>query len=280
MLHAQKVSEGHVTKLSKNEATTRLTKQVGSIESLRNEVLYSPHFKKWLRDTQVAIEHIFGSDSRHVKDFNGIHYSLGMYTDATPESRFQEAYVNGLDNARAILQSMIDEISEYWEDDELVTRSIDPRVRNRGAVLAMSRESRVFIGHGGSKLWARLKTYLEDELGLATLHYESESHVSESIISVLNRMLDDATFAILILTAEDETQEGSRRARQNVVHEAGLFQGRLGFDKVVLLRQEGLEDFSNVAGLQYIRFRGEQIEETFYELQRVLIREQLIMIVL
>lgn len=138
---------------------------------------------------------------------------------------------------------------------------------------------RVFIGHGGSKLWARLKTYLQDELGLATLHYESESHVSESIINVLDRMLDESTFAILILTAEDETREGSRRARQNVVHEAGLFQGRLGFSKVVLLRQEGLEDFSNVAGLQYIRFRGEQIEETFYELQRVLIREQLIMIV-
>jgi predicted nucleotide-binding protein len=138
---------------------------------------------------------------------------------------------------------------------------------------------RVFIGHGGSKLWARLKTYLQDELGLATLHYESESHVSESIINVLDRMLDESTFAILILTAEDETREGSRRARQNVVHEAGLFQGRLGFSKVVLLRQERLEDFSNVAGLQYIRFRCEQIEETFYELQRVLIREQLIMIV-
>ena len=268
-----------MTKLGKNEATTRLAKHVDSIDLLTNEVRHSPQFKKWRRDTQVAIEHIFGADSRHVKDFNGIHYSLGMYTDATPDSRFQEAYVRGLDNARAILQSMIDEISEYWEDDHSVTRSIDSQVLNTGDLAAMSRAPRVFIGHGGSKLWARLKTYLEDELGLATLHYESESHVSESIINVLDRMLDESTFAILILTAEDETREGSRRARQNVVHEAGLFQGRLGFNKVVLLRQEGLEDFSNVAGLQYIRFRGEQIEETFYELQRVLIREQLVMIV-
>jgi predicted nucleotide-binding protein len=76
-----------------------------------------------------------------------------------------------------------------------------------------------------------------------------------------------------VLTAEDETVEGLKRARQNVVHEAGLFQGRLGFKKAVVLRQVGLEDFSNVAGLQYIGFSGDMIEQTFYELQRVLKRE-------
>ena len=89
-------------------------------------------------------------------------------------------------------------------------------------------------------------------------------------------MLTDATFAVLILTAEDETAEGSHRARQNVVHEAGLFQGRLGFQRVVMLVQNGLEQFSNVAGLQYISFTGEQIEQAFWELQRTLRREGLI----
>ena len=40
-------------------------------------------------------------------------------------------------------------------------------------------------------------------------------------------MLDDAAFAFLILTAEDEKADGKMHARMNVVHEAGLFQGRL-----------------------------------------------------
>jgi len=131
----------------------------------------------------------------------------------------------------------------------------------------------IFIGHGRSKLWARLKMYLEDELGLATITYESESRVGKSIVPILEEMLDKATFAVLVLTAEDETVEGSRRARQNVIHEAGLFQGRLGFKRAVILRQEGLEDFTNVEGLQYIGFSEDQIEQTFYELQRVLKRE-------
>lgn len=89
-------------------------------------------------------------------------------------------------------------------------------------------------------------------------------------------MLDEASFAVLILTAEDETASGSKRARQNVIHEAGLFQGRLGFRRAILLIQENLEDFSNVAGLQHIPFVGDRIEQTFYELQRVLKREGLI----
>lgn len=131
----------------------------------------------------------------------------------------------------------------------------------------------IFIGHGRNKLWVRLKMYLEDELSLATIAYESESRVGESIIPILEKMLEQATFAVLVLTAEDNTVEGFRRARQNVIHEAGLFQGRLGFKRAVILRQEGLEDFTNVEGLQYIGFSEDQIEQTFYELQRVLKRE-------
>jgi len=134
----------------------------------------------------------------------------------------------------------------------------------------------IFLGHGRSRLWARVKLYLGDELKLATLFYESESRVGESIVPVLEGFLQQATFAVLILTGEDDTADGRHRARQNVIHEAGLFQGRLGFEKVVLLVQDNVEEFSNVAGLQHIPFSGQAIEQTFYELQRVLKREGIV----
>ena len=132
------------------------------------------------------------------------------------------------------------------------------------------KEPCVFIGHGRSKLWARLQIFLQNELSVETVFYESESRVGESIVPVLQKMLDQASFAVLVLTAEDQTEEGTRRARQNVIHEAGLFQGRFGFDKAILLVQKGLEGFTNVDGLQYIPFTEENIEEAFYQLQRVL----------
>lgn len=134
----------------------------------------------------------------------------------------------------------------------------------------------IFIGHGRSKLWARVNTMLTDELGLKTNYFERDSHTGQSIVPILESFLEEATFAILVMTAEDETSDGTIRARQNVVHEAGLFQGRLGFNKVVILKQEGLENFSNVDGLQYIPFTGDNIEQTFYELQRTMKREGLL----
>ncbi len=68
-------------------------------------------------------------------------------------------------------------------------------------------------------------------------------------IERLEQMLDEAGFALLVLTAESERTDGVVLARQNVVHEAGLFQGRLGWRKAIVLREDGCEEFSNIAGL-------------------------------
>ena len=75
-------------------------------------------FKKWQRDTEVAIENIFGQESRHVADFTSIRYSLSVSTSSTPESAWKQAFLRGLENADAVILSLIDEITEYWEDDD------------------------------------------------------------------------------------------------------------------------------------------------------------------
>jgi len=67
-------------------------------------------------------------------------------------------------------------------------------------------------------------------------------------------MLDAAGFALLVLTAESERTDGVVLTRQNVVHEAGLFQGWLGWRKAIALREDGCEEFSNIAGLGQILF--------------------------
>ena len=165
-------------------------------------------------------------------------------------------------------------ILKETEFKDLATRFVDGVRLGSSGQHDTVRQPCVFIGHGRSRLWARVKTYIEDELGLATVTYESEPRTGDSIVPILEKMLDQATFALLLLTAEDEVPAGGRRARQNVVHEAGLFQGRLGFRRAVLLVQEGIEGFSNVAGLQHVPFSGENVEQTFYEVQRVLKRER------
>lgn len=65
-------------------------------------------------------------------------------------------------------------------------------------------------------------------------------------------------------------------ARLNVVHEAGLFQGRLGFRKAIVLLEEGCEEFSNIHGLSQIRFPKGDISARFEKIREVLEREGLI----
>ncbi len=62
-------------------------------------------------------------------------------------------------------------------------------------------------------------------------------------------MLDKTDMALIIHTAEDEAGDGSLRARENVVHEAGLFQGRHGFRRAIVLLEEGCNEYSNIRGL-------------------------------
>lgn len=103
--------------MDKQKAIKILQRQIGLIVSVKCKQSFSPEYKKWRRDTEIAIERIFGKDGRHLSDFTKIRYNLGMYSASTPDSDFQEAYCKGLGNAGEILKSMIDEINEYWTDE-------------------------------------------------------------------------------------------------------------------------------------------------------------------
>jgi hypothetical protein len=59
----------------------------------------------------------------------------------------------------------------------------------------------------------------------------------------------------------------------NVNHELGLSQGRLGFEKAIVLLEQGCEEFSSIAGLIRIHFPPGNIEAKFEETRRVLERE-------
>jgi len=86
-------------------------------------------------------------------------------------------------------------------------------------------------------------------------------------------MMKSSSFALLVMTGEDETAEGGFRARQNVVHEAGLFQGKLGFERAIVLLEEGVEEFSNIHGITQIRFKRGNIRETYGDVLATLRRE-------
>ena len=87
--------------------------------------------------------------------------------------------------------------------------------------------------------WRELKDFLSDRLKLDWVEFNREPAAGISTTERLKTVLDNAGFAFLVFTAEDESGDGTVHARDNVIHEAGLFQGCLGFDRAIILMEEG-----------------------------------------
>ena len=148
--------------------------------------------------------------------------------------------------------------------------------RERYSRRAQEVGTNVCIGHGGSRVWKDLKDFVQDRLALPWDEFNRVPVAGVTNVARLSEMLDDAAIAFLVMTAEDEQADGEWHARMNVVHEAGLFQGRHGFTKAIVLLEEGCEKFSNIQGLGQIRFPKGNIAPAFEEIRRVLEREGLI----
>jgi predicted nucleotide-binding protein len=135
------------------------------------------------------------------------------------------------------------------------------------------RKPTIFIGHGRSPLWRDLKDHLHDKHGYEVEAYEVGARAGHVIRDILEDMMRKSAIALLVLTGEDMTNKGEVRARQNVIHETGLFQGKLGFNRAIVLLEAGVEEFSNIQGIQQIRFSEGNIKETFGEVLATLRRE-------
>jgi predicted nucleotide-binding protein len=131
----------------------------------------------------------------------------------------------------------------------------------------------VFIAHGHSLMWRDLKDHLHEQHGYAVEAYETGARAGHTVRDILADMLKASTFAVIVMSGEDETSDGGLRTRQNVVHEAGLFQGRLGFSRCIAVVEEGVEAFSNIDGVHQLRFPKGRIKETFGDILATLHRE-------
>lgn len=101
--------------MNKQDAIKKLQLQIQALNQLNATNMFSQHFIKWQRDTEITIEKIFGTSTRHLPDFRKITFYPGSYSSKNRDERFASAFQRGNQHAIAILKSMIGEIEEYWE---------------------------------------------------------------------------------------------------------------------------------------------------------------------
>ena len=100
---------------------------------------------------------------------------------------------------------------------------------------------RVFVTHGRSALWREVGAFIEKECNptLETLELATRPGRGRTIIEKLEQESRHCSYAVVVMTGDDETADGETRARENVIHEIGYFQGRYGRSRVCLLHGEG-----------------------------------------
>ena len=167
------------------------------------------------------------------------------------------------------LESVYEQLEEYEELPSNTQQTMNADTMN-------NENKKIFIGHGRSDIWRELKDFIVETFGLEYEEFNRISPAGYSTKERLKKMLEESCMAFLIMTGEDEQADGSFSARDNVIHEAGLFQGKIGFERAIILLEKGCQEFSNIEGLGQIRFSKGKIGETFGEIIKVLKRESII----
>lgn len=185
----------------------------------------------------------------------------------TPPHIYVLAEVVAIDHTRGTIAGLI-KLAKRAASHISRRQSVSRQSSNAG--------TNVFIGHGHSLVWRELKDFIEGRLGLRTDEFNRVPVAGVSNTERLGQMLSSAAMAFLVMTGEDEQSDGTSHARLNVVHEAGLFQGKLGFQRAIVLLEEECEAFSNIDGLGQLRFAKGDIGSKFEEVRRILEREGLV----
>ena len=238
------------SKQDKSAVIDRLRRALNEIPRLQQQSSDSADFKKWKRNTEIAIENSFETESRHVKEFASISYYPRVFVTGMDPS-YQKYYLGGLQSASVVLESMIEEVEEYWQDERAPTgaqveRSVEKNTKE------------VFVIHGRNDEAKEKVARFLHQLGLKPVILAEQPSHGLTIIEKFERHAD-VSFAIALLTPDDTGSLGSEpdallpRARQNVIFELGYFIGRLGRAGVCALTRDEVDIPSDYSGVVYIK---------------------------
>lgn len=147
------------------------------------------------------------------------------------------------------LRSLLTRLPLYEEkgNTEVRAGTLDPAVTG----------NRVFIVHGHDEATRQsVARFVRQATGSEPIILHEQPSSGRTIIEKFEDHADEITFAIVLLTGDDEGSErGSGkcrlRARQNVILELGFFIATLGRQRVAALHQNGVELPSDLRGVLY-----------------------------
>ncbi len=227
-----------------NEIDTLIEQRVSSDDA---------KFKVWHSKVKKLLPKMYGEGSVEYDDFLKTRFSLSVWGYSTTEEKFIEACIRGLNQTKEFFKSYLEDI----ENGEYVALKTDNKIESLDC-------SKVFIVHGHDGELKQSVARLIEQQGIEAIILSEQANQGRTIIEKFEDY-SDVGGAICLFTADDYGRakvatDDNKRARQNVVFEAGYFIGKLGRNHVVLIADRDVEMPSDLSGVVYTEKGNWQFE--------------------
>lgn len=139
----------------------------------------------------------------------------------------------------------------YKHISEFIEKCLKEEYSKNGISQKHHLGNRVFIIHGHDEEMKKSVQLFINRIGLDEVVLHEQANRGRTIISKLIEESNGACYAIALFSPDDIQEDGSSRARQNVVLELGYFIGLIGIERVRILKKGLVEIPSDLQGVIY-----------------------------
>ncbi|MEM1206377.1 MAG: TIR domain-containing protein, partial [Acidobacteriota bacterium] len=99
-----------------------------------------------------------------------------------------------------------------------------------------------------------------------------EAIQSEFFTQQLYRSLSNCTIGLVVLSCDIEAESGEFYSRPNIYHELGFLMNRLGKERIIVLKEKGVQVPSNISNVVYIEYEPEKVALAYHRIVDALAR--------
>ena len=233
------------------------------LKKLRDKFIYvmksTPRGRNaWKYETLSRLTKFLGKDHLLVEEFQKIDCSTVVkLRDASLSNDNAETSIPFIE-ATDIISAAIDELQISSKDEHMTLSRA-----NQGSKEERDMDKKIFIVHGRNDVMKlEIQRFIEQVTGQETIVLANRPSGGRNLLDKLTEEIERSNFVIVIMTGDDKgrlasDEEESSRARQNVIFELGFCIAKLGKERVVILREKGVEIPSDCAGVVYISLQSD-----------------------
>ncbi len=206
----------------------------------------SEEFITWKTKTERVLGRIYGEGSTETTGFKN---TMFLALSASTYSDFIETCHGALKDTRARFRVYVEELDEKRDTEQGDSAGLQSKTMTNNSAKDYTK---VFIVHGhDGELKASVARLIEKQ-GIEAIILSEQSSRGMTVIEKFESYADKAGAAICLFTADDTMSDDTKRARQNVVFEAGYFYGKIGRKHTIVIADEETMNLSDLRGIVYV----------------------------